>query len=59
MNFSISVGERIPRKVHYYPLPASVFVIVPEYEGYDYILVGDEILIIDPRTLEIVAILPA
>ena len=59
VNFSISVGERIPRTVHYYPLPASVFVIVPEYEGYDYILVGDEILIIDPRTLEIVAVLPA
>ena len=29
------------------------------WRGYDYILVGDEILVIDPRTHEIVAILEA
>ena len=29
------------------------------WRGYDYILVGDEIVVIDPRTHEIVAILDA
>jgi hypothetical protein len=33
--------------------------IVPEYRGFDYILVGDSILIVDPVTLEIVAVIPA
>jgi hypothetical protein len=32
---------------------------VPEYRGFDYVLVGDQLLIIDPHTLEIVYILPA
>jgi hypothetical protein len=31
---------------------------VPAYEGYKYIIVGNELLIIDPETWEIVAIIP-
>jgi hypothetical protein len=58
-NFSISVGARVPRTVHFYQLPIEIVEFVPEYRGYDYIIVGDEILIIDPNTLEIVAVLPA
>jgi hypothetical protein len=45
--------------VHVVPLPDTVVEIVPRYRGYDYILVGDEIVIIDPRTMRIVAIIPA
>ncbi len=59
VNFSVKVGTRVPRTVHFYPLPVQIIEIVPEYRGYEYILVGDEIVIIDPRTLEIVAIIPA
>ena len=59
LNVSVSVGTRVPASVHFYPLPREVFVIYPEWRGYDYILVGDEILVIDPRTHEIVAILEA
>jgi Protein of unknown function (DUF1236) len=58
-NFTIRVGARVPRTVRFYPLPVEIVDIVPEYQGYDYVLVGDEILIIDPETLEIVAVLPA
>jgi hypothetical protein len=59
LNVSISVGTRVPSSVHYYPLPREVVVIYPEWRGYDYILVGDQIVIIDPRSHEIVAILEA
>jgi len=60
LNISISIGSRIPeRGVHFYPLPHEVFVIYPEWRGYDYILVGDQIVVINPRTHEIVAILEA
>jgi len=57
VNFSISVGTRIPREVRYHPLPAEVVTIYPEWRGYNYVLVRDQILVIDPQTLEIVAIL--
>jgi hypothetical protein len=32
--------------------------IVPEYRGFKYIIVGDDLLILDPVTLEIVAVIP-
>jgi hypothetical protein len=33
--------------------------IEPSWRGYDYFLVGDQIVIIDPRSMEIVAIIDA
>jgi hypothetical protein len=59
LNVSVNIGTRIPDSVHFYPLPEDVYVIYPEWRGYDYILVGNEILVVDPRTHEIVAILEA
>ena len=59
LNVSVSVGTRIPTSVHVYPLPVEVISIYPEWRGYDYILVGDEIVIINPRTHEIVAVVEA
>jgi hypothetical protein len=45
--------------VHFYPLPVEVITIYPQWRGYEYILVGEQIVIIDPRTHEIVAIVEA
>ena len=59
LNVSVRVGTRIPDSVRFYPLPVEVVAVYPEWRGYDYILVGDEIVVIDPRTHEIVAILDA
>jgi Protein of unknown function (DUF1236) len=59
LNVSVSVGTRIPTSVHVFPLPVEVIAIYPEWRGYDYILVGDQIVIINPRTHEIVAIIEA
>ncbi len=57
--FSTRVGEVIPGSVHRYGLPISVLEYAPQYRDYEYILVGDDILIVDPRTLRIVAVIPA
>jgi hypothetical protein len=59
VNFGVNVGTRVPRSLHFAVLPESIVRIVPEYRGYDYFLVRDEIVIVDPRTLEIVAVIPA
>ena len=59
LNVSVNVGTRIPTSVHVYPLPQQVIVIYPEWRGYDYILVGEQIVIINPRTHEIVAVIEA
>jgi Protein of unknown function (DUF1236) len=59
LNVSVEVGTRVPDSVHLYPLPQGVFAIYPEWRGFEYILVGDEIVVINPRTHEIVAIIEA
>jgi hypothetical protein len=59
LNFTISVGAKVPRAVKYHPLPAAVVEICPEWRGYYFILVRDEIVIIRPNTFEIVAVIPA
>lgn len=59
VNFSIAVGTRVPRDVHFHALPREVVTIYPEWRGYEFVLVNNQIIVVDPRTFEIVAILDA
>ncbi|MGZ5872926.1 MAG: DUF1236 domain-containing protein [Bradyrhizobium sp.] len=59
VNFAISVGTRVPREIGFHPLPAEIVTIYPEWRGYEFFLVGDQIVVVDPRTFEIVAVLEA
>ena len=59
LNITVRVGARVPKNVHFYRLPHEVYVIYPRWRGYDYIMVGDQIIVLNPRTHEIVAILDA
>jgi hypothetical protein len=58
VNFSLSVGTVVPRDVRVQPLPAEVVEIVPQYRGYDFVLVKDEIVIVEPSSYKIVAVMP-
>ncbi|GAA3838544.1 hypothetical protein GCM10022626_00560 [[Pseudomonas] carboxydohydrogena] len=57
VNFNVSVGARVPASVHFYPVPASVIAIYPEWQGYEFILVGGRYVIVAPETHEIIYIL--
>ncbi|MCK1497831.1 MULTISPECIES: DUF1236 domain-containing protein [unclassified Bradyrhizobium] len=58
VNFSLSVGTAVPRDVRLQPLPAEVVEVVPQYRGYNFVLVKDEIVIVEPSSYQIVAVLP-
>ncbi len=58
VNFALSVGTRIPHTMRIYGVPQAIVDIVPQYRGFDYIVVKKDLLIIDPRTLEILYVLP-
>jgi Protein of unknown function (DUF1236) len=58
VNFSLSVGTAVPRDVRLQPLPAEVVEVVPQYRGYNFVLVKDEIVIVEPSSYRIVAVLP-
>ncbi len=57
VNFAISVGTRVPREVSFHPLPVEIVNIYPDWRGYEMFLVNDQIIVVNPRTLEIVAVL--
>ena len=57
VNFSISVGTRVPRDVRFYPVPVEVVEIYPAWRGFNFVLVNEQIVIIDPNTFEIIAII--
>jgi hypothetical protein len=57
VNFSVSVGTVIPASVHFVALPPVLVEIFPEWRGYDYIIVDDRIVILEPHTRKIVTIL--
>jgi Protein of unknown function (DUF1236) len=59
VNFSLSVGTVVPRTVKYVPLPSRVVEIYPAWRGYHFFIVGDQMVIVEPGSLRIVAVLPA
>jgi hypothetical protein len=59
INFSVSVGTRVPREVGFHPLPTEIVDVYPDWRGYEFFLARDQIIVVDPRTLEIVAVLDA
>jgi hypothetical protein len=59
VDFSLSVGTVVPRSIRIVTIPRAIIEIEPEWDGFDYFMVGEEIIIVNPRSMEIVAILEA
>ena len=59
VNFNIRVGTVVPRSVRFVTVPEDIVRIYPRFRRHRILIVSDEILIIDPVTYEIVAVLPA
>lgn len=57
VDFSISVGTVVPRTVRVVEVPPAIIKIRPAWKGYRYFVYNDEIVIVEPRTLKIVAVL--
>ena len=58
VNISINIGTRLPRSVRLVAVPATIISIVPEYRSYRYVVVNDQICIVEPNSYEIVEIIP-
>ena len=57
VNFDIRVGTVVPRTVRIAPVPVTLIEIEPTWRGFMYFVSGDTIIVVEPRTLEIVAVL--
>ncbi len=57
VNFAISVGTAVPRTVSLHPVPTTIVEIVPQYRGYDYFVVREQVIIVHPQTHKIVDVI--
>ena len=56
VNIRVNIGERLPARVRPRSLPPDIVRIAPQYRGYHYTVVEDEIVIVNPRTREVVEV---
>ncbi len=57
VNFAVEVGTVIPRSVHVVEVPPTLIEIHPEWRGYRYFVVHEQIVIVEPDSLRVVAVL--
>jgi hypothetical protein len=55
---SVSVGATVPRSVRLHVVPSDIVAIYPRFRGHRFVVVEDEIVIVEPRGHRIVAVLP-
>ena len=58
VDFSLAIGAAVPRKVKLQKLPAQISSVIGGYQGDDYLIVGDQLVIVDPSARRVVAIVP-
>jgi Protein of unknown function (DUF1236) len=59
VDFSVNVGTVVPRgHIHLVRVPETLVRIEPTWRGYLYFVFNDELVIVDPRTMRIIDVLP-
>jgi hypothetical protein len=59
VDFSVNVGTVVPRgHIHLVRVPETLIRIEPRWRHYLYFVYNDEIVIVDPRSMRIIDVLP-
>ena len=59
VDFDVAVGTSIPRgRIQVIPVPETLVQIEPEWRGFLYFIVRDELVIVNPQDMRIVAVVP-
>ena len=57
VNFSVQIGTVVPRSVRIVAVPAPLIEIYPAYRGKLYFVYNDQIVIVEPDTMEIITVI--
>jgi hypothetical protein len=58
VGFSVAIGAAVPQQVELQKLPPQISSVIGGYQGDDYLIVGDQLIIVDPSARRVVAIIP-
>ena len=56
VNFNIGVGVAVPASVTFAPLPPTILSLNPAWQAYHYFVYHEDIVIVDPVTRQIIAV---
>jgi hypothetical protein len=60
VDFDVTVGTIVPRgKIHVVPVPETLVRIEPRWRGLLYFVYEDEVVVVNPHDMRIVAVVPA
>jgi len=59
VNFDVTVGTMIPHGFHAVPVPGTLVRIEPRWRGFLYFVWMDDVVIVNPHDMRIVAVVPA
>lgn len=60
VDFNVRVGTLVPRsRIHAIPVPETLIQIDAGWRGFLYFVVGDDVVIVNPHDMRIVAVVPA
>lgn len=58
VDFDVTVGTVVPRdRIHIVPVPETLVQIEPSWRGFLYFVYEDDIVVVDPHNMQIVAVL--
>jgi hypothetical protein len=57
INVAVNIGAPLPGEVELLPLPPAVVSLVPEYQGYEYVVVNEQVAVVQPSTRVVVEII--
>ena len=58
VNFAINVGTVVPSSIRFYPVTRAMIDVYPQFRGYHFMVVNEEIVIVEPRSRKIVQVIP-
>jgi hypothetical protein len=58
VNFTLAIGSAVPQGVPLQKLPAEVASALGGYQADQYVLVGNQLVIVEPNARRVVAIVP-
>ena len=58
VNFTLAIGSAVPQNVQLRTLPSEVSSALGGYQADEYILVGNQLVIVEPNARRVVAIVP-
>ena len=57
VHFALRVGERVPENITLESFPEAIYTEEPELKSYEYIVVREQVALVDPQSREIVEVI--